>query len=314
LEEPIASPQGEDPRRPGWVATVIGTLGAWIIYQLIWIFGRTHRRDELPWLMGPMGDQRIGEAPYAEVASTEGLTLERRSARGGLLPSFALLRSEAFEPERLHPSVREFYERTSEFAMDVWSQTYWPMSIGLRLLVTTISRMVDQLNFPLTPLETARGISSEIILLRRPDGTLRYTGWFRTLSSQQRVLYTGFYMTERVPNAPGPCVKVVFPMPHGNATVLLRPEVTSGGSLVLDSSGRRFGDPGFYRLDARGAERVRVWHIRSLKEKFHVFVDPDGTLRCDHSVRFLGLPVLRLHYKMFRKTVAPSATELPATA
>jgi len=24
-------------------------------------------------------------------------------------------------------------------------------------------------------------------------------------------------------------------------------------------------------------------------------------LRCDHSVRFLGIPVLKLHYKMFRQ-------------
>jgi hypothetical protein len=314
MEESSASIAEERPRRPGWLATVVGALGAWTIYRLIWAFGRTHRRDDLPWLVGPMGGQRIGEAPYAEVASSEGLTLERRSARGGLLPSFDALRSEAFDPDRLHPSVREFYERTSEFAMDVWSQTYWPMSMGLWLLVTTISRLVDQLNFPLTPLDTARGISSEIILLRRPDGALRYTGWFRTLSSQRRVLYTGFYMTERVPNAPGPCVKVAFPMPHGNATVLLRPEVGPGASLILDSSGSRFGDPGFYRLDALGAERVRVWHIRSLKEKFHVFVDAEGTLRCDHSVRFLGLSVLRLHYKMFRKSVAPPAAELPSTA
>ena len=37
--------------------------------------------------------------------------------------------------------------------------------------------------------------------------------------------------------------------------------------------GTRFGDPGFYRLDARGPGRVRVWHIRSLKERFDVFVD-----------------------------------------
>ncbi len=127
------------------------------------------------------------------------------------------------------------------------------------------------------------------------------------------MLYTGFYMTERIPNVPGPCVKVAFPMPHGNATVLLRPDVAAGGSLILNSSGHRFGDPGFYRLDAREAERLRVWHIRSLKERFHVFVDGEGTLRCDHSVRFLGLPVLRLHYKMLRKCPAP-ATELPATA
>ena len=117
----------------------------------------------------------------------------------------------------------------------------------------------------------------------------------------RHVLYTGFYMTERAPHAPGPCVKVVFPMPRGNATVVLRPELRPDGSLILDSSGRRFGDAGFYRLQARDADRVRVWHIRTLVERFHVYVDDQGVLRCDHAVRFLGLPVLTLHYKIFRR-------------
>ena len=118
------------------------------------------------------------------------------------------------------------------------------------------------------------------------------------------MLYTGFYMTERAPNLGVPCVKVVFPMPNGNATVVLRPTLEPDGSLILDSSGKRFGDAGFYRVQGRGPDRVRVWHIKTLKEHFRVFVDDRGDLRCDHSVRFLGLPVLRLHYKMFRKTAA----------
>jgi hypothetical protein len=310
LDPPATTVSRADDGLPhiGWFARAIGRIGAWVIYRLIWIFGRTHRRWDVPWLVGPLGGPQIGETPYAEVAAAEGLTLERRAGRGGLLPSFSALRSESFDPGALHPLVRDFYEQTAEFAMDVWSRTYFPMSIGLALLVTTISRMVNQLNFPLSPLDTAHGISSEIILLRRPDGTVQYTGWFRTLTGQRRVLYTGFYMTERVPGASGPCVKVAFPMPHGNATVVLRPELGPGGSLVLDSSGTRFGDPGFYRLHSRGPDRIRVWHVRSLKETFHVYVDEAGTLRCDHSVRFLGLPVLRLHYKIFRASSAPTGS------
>jgi hypothetical protein len=46
--------------------------------------------------------------------------------------------------------------------MDVWSQTCFPASIGLTLLVTTINRQVDQLNFPLSPLDTSHGMTSEI--------------------------------------------------------------------------------------------------------------------------------------------------------
>jgi hypothetical protein len=279
-------------------------VGAWFISRLIGLFGRSRLRGELAWLAGPVGTATIGDRPYEEVALAEGLAVERNSSTGGLIPDFDQLRGDAFDPSLIHPLVREFYEHTASFAMDVWSQSYFPTNIGLYLLVTTISRQVNQLNFPLSPLDTAHGMSSEIISLCKPDGTLRYTGWFRTLAgSEQRVLYTGFYMIERSPTD-GPCVKVVFPMPNGNASVLLKPSVDTAGGLILDSSGRQFGDAGFYRVQAMNAERMKVWHVRTLKELFHVYVDEQGVLRCDHTVRFLGLPVLRLHYKIFRTAIA----------
>jgi hypothetical protein len=293
-------PVPPERRRVGVLARIVGAIGARVIYFLIWLFGRTRRWSEMPWLAGPLGGKVIGDAPYREVAEREGLALERRATDGGLVPSFDALAGDAFDPSRVHPLVREFYEHTTAFAMDVWSKTYFPAKLALALLVTTISRQVDQLNFPLSPLDTAHGLASEIVLLRAPDGGIRYTGWFRTIARSERVLYTGFYMTARVPEEPSPCVKVVFPMPRGNATVVLRPEVQADGSLVLDSASRRFGGAGFYRVQARDAERARVWRIRTLRERFHVYVDDAGVLRCDHAVRFLGLPVLTLHYKMVR--------------
>jgi len=96
-------------------------------------------------------------------------------------------------------------------------------------------------------------------------------------------------------------------MLRGNATVVLRPELLADGSLILDSSGRRFGDAGFYRMQARGRDRVRVWHLKSLNERFHVYVDGHGVLRCDHSVKFLGLPVLHFHYKMLATPHSPQS-------
>jgi len=50
---------------------------------------------------------------------------------------------------------------------------------------------------------------------------------------------------------------------RGDRRLLLRPELRPDGSLILDSNAERFGDSCFYRLQARGPERVRVWHIRS---------------------------------------------------
>jgi hypothetical protein len=278
---------------------LIAAIGAWIIYRLIWLFGRTHRMGDVAWLVGPMGGPIIGDATYQQVADREGLSIER-SARSGLVPEWSQLDGDGFDGAQISPVVRDFYEHTSDWKMDVWSKTYFPASLALALLVTTISRQVNQLNFPLSPLDTAHGLTSEIISMRERDGRVKYTGWFRTLADAARVLYTGFYMTERVPNASAPCVKVVFPMPNGNATVVLRPSIEPDGALVLDSRGGRFGGPGFYRVQGRGDGRVRVWLIRTLRERFRVYVDAHGVLRCDHAIGFLGLPVLRLHYKMTR--------------
>lgn len=144
----------------------------------------------------------------------------------------------------------------------------------------------------------------EIILLKSADGTIRYTGWFRKLRKDSRVVYTGFYMTQRPPDADGPCVKVVFPMPNGNATVILRPTNDDGSGLCLQSIGKRFGDAGFYRVQRAGTA-LRIWRIDSLHETFRLYVDSDLDARCDHDIRFLGFRVLTLHYR-----ITPSKSSL----
>jgi len=141
-------------------------------------------------------------------------------------------------------------------------------------------------------------MDSEIVLLRDRLGSVRYAGWYRRLVDTGRVIYTGFYLVARTPLDDRPAVKVVFPMPHGNATVILRPRLNGAGEFELSSEGRSFGDVGFYRIDRKRDGNLRVWRIRTLKEHFRVYVDDASTLRCDHLVRFLGLPVLHLHYRI----------------
>jgi hypothetical protein len=50
---------------------------------------------------------------------------------------------------------------------------------------------------------------------------------------------------------------------------------------------------------------------------FRVYVDPEGVLRTDHKISFVGLTILRLHYKMTplgKQSGAPSgaAEKFPA--
>jgi len=294
-------PVGQAPEESlGAVRGLVAFLGAAFIGGLIRVFGRVVQRSSVPWLAGPIGGEYIGDRPYEEVAAREDLELVRRSTTGGLLPDMGMLDGPGFRAARLRPEVRHFYEHTSAYRMDVWSDTFFPGKIGLWLLVTTISRKVNQLNFPLHALATAKGIDSEIVLLKNREGGVRYAGWYRRLMDVGRTLYTGFYMTEQVPLCEDPCVKVVFPMPNGNATVLLRPSIDERGHLRLSSKGTRFGDAGFYRMHEVGGDRLRVWRVSTLHEEFSVYVDEANVLRCDHSVRFLGIPVLHLHYRIER--------------
>lgn len=286
------------PAPLGPIRGAVAALGAAFIYLLVRLFGRVVQPQQVPWLLGPFGGEYIGDKPYEEVAEKEGLLLTRHAQSGGLIPNFAALEGDGFMAAEVDPRVRHFYEHTAQYRMDMWAESSFPASVGLWLLVTTISRKVNQLNFPLRALETARGMDSEIVLLREPEGRVRYAGWYRRLSGTGRVIYTGFYMTERVPKCTRRCVKVVFPMPNGNATVLLRPSVDGQGRFELSSDGGGFGDAGFYRLQQGHDGRLRAWRITTLKENFRVYVDGEGTLRCDHAVRFLGLPVLALHYRI----------------
>jgi hypothetical protein len=279
------------------VRNVVATIGAWIIYALIFLFGRRRDRAAIGWLVGPLGGAYIGDRSYEETATAEGLALERDCRNAGLLPHFDALASPAFDPSRVHVKIRDFYEHTSAHRLDTWATTYFPARLALWLLVTTISRRVAQLNFPLDGIETAHGMSSEIVQLRGRDGSVRYTGWFRKLMGSGRVIYTGYYMTETPPRCAGPCVKVVFPMPNGNATVLLRPENDRQSGFRLSSIGAAFGDVGFYRMQRAGSG-LRVWRIRSLHETFRLYVDDEDRVRCEHEVRFLGLRVLTLHYRI----------------
>jgi hypothetical protein len=53
---------------------------------------------------------------------------------------------------------------------------------------------------------------------------------------------------------------------------------------------------------------LRVRYIKSLHELFHVYVDDEGVLRTDHTVSFLGLTIIRLHYKISRAATLASAS------
>jgi hypothetical protein len=190
------------------------------------------------WLDGRAGGTRqIGKLFFEKYAKDQGLETVRSGIRG-LIPDFSGLEERNVDLAAVSPAVREFYEQTSEFELDAWSEWNGLFRPFGKALSWFFSSRLQQLNVPLSPLDASRGMTSSVVQMRDPQsGTVYQTAWVRELHGTGNVLYAGSYSICCIPGHPSPCVKVVFPLPNGNAVVLMKPEGHPDGSLTVRSVG-----------------------------------------------------------------------------
>src|SRR5262249_56154240 len=119
----------------------------------------------------------IGAEFYEMLARREGLRIQP-APDAGLLPSFDTLRGRSFDPGSVHPAIRDFYEHTARYRLEAWSEAgVWTRAF-LWALTRFVSRRMDQLNFPVSSLELAGGMSSSILpMVGVPSGRRVYTAW-----------------------------------------------------------------------------------------------------------------------------------------
>jgi hypothetical protein len=204
------------------IYSALGLLLQICIEWLVRLTGRRIRKSDAPWLDCVLGKPGvIGTGVYQRIAQEETLELTQPSD-AGLIQDFAALRGPSFDPDQVDPRIRHFYEHAALYRLEVWREVYFAGKFVLWLMVEFISRRMDQLNFPISSLEVAKGMTSEIVQLREPDtGRLVHTGWLRRFKSTGKVIYAGLYSITKVPDEVSPCVKVTFPC-YGSSSVCLR--------------------------------------------------------------------------------------------
>ena len=257
------------------------------------------------WLFAPMHDgQRIGDDWLQAAAATHGGSVREQVVGAGLLPDMAQLDGPDFKAAHLRPEIRNFYEHTSNWRMEIWTQWNPIFQPGGELISRFFGRRVQQLALPTRPLDVAYGMDSRVAVIVGRSGEQRAAGWIRTLRSTGEYVYSGCYSSRLLPGSKQPSVHVAFPLEAGNVQVFLRPKVLPHGHLELSSPVGAFGEEGAYVVVERpdGQREAAEWGIHAARapihETFRVYLDREGVLRTDHHLCLWSAPVVRLHYKL----------------
>lgn len=233
------------------------------------------------------------------MAEEEGLIIDDEQLNKGLIQSICDLDLSKNDLSHLSKEVIDFYENTSNYNLSL--KVKWnPFFKGVGILVKLIfSKRIKQLNEPINTPKDSEDLSSNIIQLFDLDtNQLKRTFWLRTFKSNGQVVYSGVYGISETPKGKK-CIKAVFPLPNGNATVILLPSLGKRGELILDSSGKKIGDSGFYFLLEDSAGQIWTRFVKSFKDKL-VVKSENGKISAKQTLHLWGLKVLSFDYEIVR--------------
>jgi hypothetical protein len=241
----------------------------------------------------------VGTGYVRELADTIGGTYRADAPDVGIVASFDELAGEQFDPAGVDPRVREFYEHTTRFALDIVPEWRVWVRPGYLLYRNLLARPLGQANVPMNQRETQRGIRSRIDTISpQQDGVVGIRGWIRSFADTDEPIYVGIYTTYR--HADRGYVSVGFPLPQASFTATLLPRARPDGGLLLTSRSD-LDQPGHYltHIDPR-SRQLTTLAVHGFAEQLDVYVK-DGELLAEHAFWVFGLPFLVLHYTISRK-------------
>ena len=283
------------------------------------------KAEDVPFVV-PLASQSryVGTGYVRSLAQVLGGTYTPDVADIGIVASLGELAGPSFDPAGTDPLVREFYEHTTRFALDIVPEWRLWVRPGYLLYRTLLARPLGQANVPMSQREAQHGVRSRIDTITGVDGTpgaadpVAVRGWIRSRADTGEPIYVGIYTTYR--HEGRGYVSVGFPLPQASFTATLLPQARPGAGngpgngpgsgpgngpgngqgLVLDSRSE-LDQPGHYLtyIDAQTAELTTA-AVRGFAERLDVYVEA-GELRAEHAFWVFGFPFLVLHYRMHRK-------------
>jgi hypothetical protein len=254
---------------------------------------------DLPFVVPqPARSRYVGTGFIRDLAEELGADYTADAQDTGIVESLDALAGPKFDPTLVDPLVREFYEHTTRFTLDIVPQWRLWVRPGYLLYRTLVAQPLGQANVPMNQREAERGIRSRIDTITGVDGTVTVRGWIRSFADDDRPIMVGIYTTYTHQNRG--YVSVGFPVPEGSFTATLLPRSRPDRGLTLTSRVHD-GQAGHYLtyVDSAADELIAL-AVHGFEEQLDVFVQ-NGALRAEHAFWVFGLPFLTLHYRIARK-------------
>jgi hypothetical protein len=254
---------------------------------------------DLPFVVPrPARSRYVGTGYVGNLAEELGAHYTADAQDTGIVASLDALAGPGLDPEQVDPLVREFYEHTTRFTLDI--VPHWRLWVrpGYLLYRTVVARPLGQASVPMNQREAQRGIRSRIDTVTGVDGTVSVRGWIRSFADDDEPIMIGIYTTYTHRGCG--YVSVGFPVPEGSFTATLLPRSRPDRGLTLTSRVHD-GQAGHYLTYVdTAADELTALAVHGFEEQLDVFVD-DGTLRAEHAFWVFGFLFLTLHYRIARK-------------
>jgi len=274
----------------------------WITQQWVILFGKKINNTDYKWLVGPFGGTNgIGIRFIRHLAEKEHLTIDNERKNKGLIQSIEQLNLSKEELNTLSSDVVEFYQSTANYELKLkvkWNPFFKIFGVLLNVI---FSRRIEQLNVPIRSIASSEALTNDIIHLINPTTKeVNRIVWLRAFQTTGQVVYSGVYETCTIPSGKT-CIKAIFPLPYGNATVILSPKVGQDGGLILESAGKQIGDSGFYFLLKDSNGQLWAKYIKSFEDKL-VVSSENKKIRATQTLTLWNLRVLRFLYEIEKIT------------